>query len=255
MTVIAPGSSLQVMYFSKQVHGMYGKTFLEIGPGYGHLTQVLINAGLTGTAIELSMTSSERLKQRFSESIHDGSLTIKNENFLTAGKLMTQFDLIVSAMVIEHLNSSDEHAFIQKCYDSLRDGGVLMLFVPANPKYWSIEDEVSGHFRRYTRQGLIKLVEPQNFRAIEVDGLTYPLSNILLPLSNLLVRRSESSNLDLERKDRTLLSGHREVMFKTIFPEYFRLILNRFSLYPFYLLQRIFKNHPNSMVIFLRANR
>ena len=234
---------------------MSGMTFLEVGPGSGHLTQILLDEGMSGSVIELSTTACDQLADRFSNSISQGSLVIRNESFLSAVSLTAKFDLVVSAMVLEHLDSSEEKAFVQKCHDSLKTNGVLILFVPANPNYWGIEDEVAGHFRRYTLQSLVNLVKDFNFSVELAHGLTWPLSNILLPLSNLFVKRSEYSNLELEKKERTLLSGHRDVMFKTVFPRSFRFILNKVTLYPFYLAQSIFKNNPNSLVIYLRAKK
>ncbi len=234
---------------------MSGMKFLEVGPGSGHLTQILLDEGMSGSVIELSATACDQLADRFSNSISQGALIIRNESFLTAMSLTAKFDLVVSAMVLEHLDSSEEEAFLQKCHDSLKTNGVLILFVPANPNYWGIEDEVAGHFRRYTSQSLVHLVENFNFSVGLVRGLTWPLSNMLLPLSNLFVKRAEYSNLELEKKERTLLSGHRDVMFKTVFPRSLRFVLNKVTLYPFYLAQNVFKNNPNSLVIYLRAKK
>ena len=41
-------------------------------------------------------------------------------------------------------------------------------------------------------------------------------------------------------REQTELSGIREIPFKTVFPAWFRLILNRVTLYPLFILQRLF---------------
>lgn len=230
-------------------------TFLEVGPGSGDLTQLLLESGMTGSVYELSRTTCEGLTIRFSDSIRQGHLIVRNESFLTSLNQTQKFDFVIAAMVLEHLDSFEERAFIQKCEDFLKTNGVLMLFVPAELSYWGIEDEVAGHFRRYTRQSLTNLLAPFKFSIESIRGLTFPLSNMLLTLSNFLVRRSETPNLQLEIKERTLLSGHRDVMFKTVFPKSFCLILNKFTLYPFYLMQNLFKNSPKSLVIFMKARK
>lgn len=49
-------------------------------------------------------------------------------------------------------------------------------------------------------------------------GLTYPLANMLLPISNRLVAHSERDRLRLSLAERTMLSGDRHVPGKTGFP-------------------------------------
>lgn len=255
MVVLAPGSILQSMFFKRQIKKFKGKYFLEVGPGSGHLTSLLLKEKMSGTVIELSKNSCDVLTERFSGSISDHLLEIKNDSFLSIEGLANKYDLLVSAMVLEHLDSYQEQAFIRKCLNSLKENGVLMLFVPANSNYWGVEDEIAGHFRRYLSSDLIDLLDPAKWEVNLVRGLTWPLSNILLPISNFFVKRAEITNLSLEMHERTLLSGHRDVMYKTVFPRYFRFFLNSFTLYPFYILQNIFKYNSNSLILFMQATK
>jgi phospholipid N-methyltransferase len=252
MPVLAPGNILQLMFLKKQIAAFEGKTFLEVGPGSGNLTEMLLKKGLKGTLVELSKVSCDQLASRFVDQTEEGKLIIKNVSFLSE-PINEKFDLILSAMVLEHLSDTDEKKFLEKCKDSLATNGVLMLLVPANPKYWGIEDEIAGHFRRYTEMSLFQVVNECNLHVEEIRGLTFPLSNMLLPISNFFVKRSESSKTQLDMHHRTLESGHRNVIFKTVFPIYFGLILNSFVLYPFFIAQKIFRNNPKSLILFLRA--
>jgi len=255
MVVLAPGSILQSMFFGRYFKKFKGSKFLEVGPGSGHLTSLLLKEQMSGTIIELSKISCDELTARFSGYISDGLLDIRNESFLSIEGKSTNYDLVVSAMVLEHLDTKQEQAFIEKCLNSLKENGVLMLFVPANSNYWGVEDEIAGHFRRYLSSDLIALLDPTKWEVNLVRGLTWPLSNILLPISNFFVKRAEIMNLSLEMHERTLLSGHRDVMYKTVFPRYFRFFLNPFTLYPFYVLQNIFKHNSNSLVLFMQATK
>ena len=229
MTVLAPGSILQLMFFKKQIATFKGKTFLEVGPGSGNLTDLLLKRGLRGTLVELSKDACDQLAERFADEIEKGNLIIKNSSFLSEST-NDLYDLILSAMVLEHLNDADEKFFIQKCEERLSTNGVLMLFVPSNPKYWGVDDEIAGHFRRYTKLRLCEVVTEFNLNIELISGLTFPLSNILLPISNYFVNRSESYKMQLDMNSRTLLSGHKNVMYKTVFPIYFKFILNEFML-------------------------
>ena len=44
--------------------------------------------------------------------------------------------------------------------------------------------------------------------------------------------------------------GNRNVKYKTTFPKVFNIILNPVILYPFHLLQKVFKNNKNNLVIY-----
>jgi phospholipid N-methyltransferase len=242
------------MFLRKQVVSFKGKTFLEVGPGSGNLTELLLRMGLRGSLVELSKSSCDELSNRFADYIEKGELRIYNTSFLSMPR-NEKYDLVLSSMVLEHLNDVDEKDFISGCEKSLTSNGVLMLFVPANPKYWGVEDEIAGHFRRYTKVRLSEVVNRVNLNIELIAGLTWPLSNILLRISNILVNRSERSNYQLTMNERTLLSGHRNVIFKTVFPNYFKFILNEFTLYPFFIAQSVFKNNSNSLILFLRARK
>ena len=69
--------------------------------------------------------------------------------------------------VVEHIR--DDRAFLKKLHHLLGPHGRLYLTVPAFSWLWSREDEDAGHFRRYSRRGLRRLVRGAGF---EVDYLT-----------------------------------------------------------------------------------
>jgi 2-polyprenyl-3-methyl-5-hydroxy-6-metoxy-1,4-benzoquinol methylase len=242
------------VFLKKQIQSMAGKTFLEIGPGFGDLSGLMLKNRMTGSLIELSEVSCQLLSERFKKQIAGGNLRIRNESFLTAS-IEEKYDLVVSAMVLEHLNDSAALEFLKKCEELLSLNGVLLLFVPSSPRHWGIEDEIAGHFRRYSREMLFEVVGSTKLKIDFVYGLTFPLSNILLPISNFLVKRSEISKAQLSRAERTLLSGHREVKYKVIFPKYFKLLLNELTLFPFIVLQKVYRGHPDSLVLVLGATK
>jgi hypothetical protein len=153
-------------------------------------------------------------------------------------------------MVLEHLADADEARYLERCRKALKPQGHGVLFVPGCPDYWGIEDQTAGHFRRYTYQSLERSIEAHGLRVRHVAGLTYPLSNALFPLSEFLVRRAEAGKLALSTAERTRLSGNRAVPFKTSFPPALGAVLNRWTLYPLHLLQKLNRRNPRSMVIY-----
>jgi SAM-dependent methyltransferase len=85
-------------------------------------------------------------------------------------------DLVVMTDVLEHLESDRES--LKAIGRRLRDGGQLIVTVPALPWLWSEHDVSHHHRRRYTAPVLRSLMETTGFK---IQMLTY-YNFILLPL-------------------------------------------------------------------------
>jgi SAM-dependent methyltransferase len=72
------------------------------------------------------------------------------------------FDLVVALDVLEHLD--DDASASREIRRVLRPDGAAILFVPALPILWGLQDDVSHHRRRYTRATLRE--------AVRAGGLT-----------------------------------------------------------------------------------
>lgn len=249
MEEIAPGSILQRMYFSKRVNPNVYKNFCEIGSGNGILSNLLLSKGLIGKGYDLNASACDNNKSRNAEFISTGKYQVVNGDFLLE-KEQQIYDFIFSCMVIEHLDDNAVNEYFEACKRSISPNGTIAVFVPASMKYWGIEDEIAGHYKRYEFKDLNNIAELHKLKINEISGLTYPLSNWLFSLSNRIISKSEGHKKDLSMQEQTVLSGNRGVKFKTVFPWYFKLFLNPVVLYPFYILQRIFKKHPHNMVIY-----
>ena len=113
--------------------------------------------------------------------------------------------------------------------------------VPGRKDKWGIEDEISGHFRRYNRKDLIGLLIKSGLTDVKVWSVNVPISNLLYGLSNLAIRRSGAlTKKNLSRPEQTKISGFKDTPYKTMFPGWFRFLLNRYTMYPFSILQRFF---------------
>jgi SAM-dependent methyltransferase len=71
------------------------------------------------------------------------------------------FDLVCALDVLEHLD--DDAAALAELRRVLRPGGALVIFVPALPLLWGLQDEVAHHRRRYGRAQLGALVRAARF--------------------------------------------------------------------------------------------
>jgi SAM-dependent methyltransferase len=85
-------------------------------------------------------------------------------------------DLVGMFDVLEHLD--DDVKVLRAVREQLQSRAHLLLTVPAHMKLWSEYDVVSGHRRRYSRSGLMHLLESNGF---EVTFCTEFMS-VLLPL-------------------------------------------------------------------------
>ncbi|HMK38179.1 MAG TPA: class I SAM-dependent methyltransferase [Bacteroidota bacterium] len=78
------------------------------------------------------------------------------------------FDLITMLDMLEHVE--DDGALLRAGRRLLRDGGHILIAVPAFPSLWSKHDEILHHKRRYTRSSLRGLVDRSGFT---IEHLTF----------------------------------------------------------------------------------
>lgn len=254
---LPPGTILQLMYVRERLRDLRPGTFIEIGVGQGYLSRELLRLGWRGTGYEPDAHSAAAAQANNADAIREGLYRIVEANWLDdaalgAGRL-DRVDLILSSMVLEHLDEPDEARYFARCAGLLAPGGRCMLLVPASMHAWGIEDEIAGHYRRYTFARFQELLPRLGWRIDHMCGLTFPLSNLLLPISNWLVARSESGKLALDLEARTRASGRREVYGKTVFPGVAAVLLNERVMYPFHLLQKAFAAYNRSLVIYVEC--
>ena len=152
-----------------------------------------------------------------------------------------QADLVFSMMVMEHIK--DEDHFLRNLLRLLKPGGYCLLAVPGRKDHWGYEDETVGHLRRYDNGDLEQIMEKSGLAQVEVWSVGVPTVNLLYGMGNFLIKRSDDrKKLDWSSRQQTEASGIRRIPFKTVFPSFFKIILNRITLYPLFILQRFFYN-------------
>jgi SAM-dependent methyltransferase len=252
MTPEAPGTILQRLYLRERLREVAPGRFVEVGVGTGRLSRELIRLGWRGEGWDISEEAAARATETNPDAIGTGRYVVHRGDWLAEADAAAA-DLVVSSMVIEHLSEAREARYFIRCRETLAHGGRAVLFVPASPRHWGIEDEIAGHLRRYTRTGLRTRLEEFGFRVDHVAGLTFPISNALLPISNALVRRAEGYKRHLSQDQQTRESGTRSVSFKTTFPRATAVILNERALYPLHLLQKLFRDNDRALVLYAEA--
>lgn len=252
MAVLPPGTLLQLMYLRERLRRLAPGKFIEMGPGSGEITRLLLDHGWSGRSYDLEAKTVASLKIRFAKEISEGRFVALNEDFLSS-EIPEKADLVISCMVMEHLEDDKQSTFMKKSSDCLMPDGVMIGLVPASPAHWGIEDDIAGHCRRYTRETVQELVAVNDWSLLHIAGLTFPVSNLLLPVSNFLVNRSERQKLLLSSLERTKQSGRRSVKYKTHFPAILGLLLNECTLFPLHILQKLCAQSEHALVLFFEA--
>jgi SAM-dependent methyltransferase len=253
MSALPPGTILQLMYLRERLQNRPPGRFVEVGPGKGEVTRLLLDLGWQGESFDLDPLTVAGLQERFAAEIAAKRYRAVCEDVLALHENARKVDLVISCMVMEHLDDAAEPRFMRKGMDLLAPGGRMIGLVPASPDHWGIEDDIAGHCRRYTRDGLRELAAATGWELEHVSGLTYPVSNMLLPVSNRLVRRSEDHKLRLPALERTRLSGRRSVKYKTHLPSFLGLLSNRYTLAPLHWLQKACGDARSALVLYFEA--
>jgi SAM-dependent methyltransferase len=216
-----------------------GRTFIDVGCGSGHLSKLLCDAGFTGTGIDFSERALKIAESSLASYIEKGQYRLQRGDVHDLPDDFSKVDLAISFMVMEHVH--DDIGFIKKISRYVKAGGNIILGVPGRRNCWSLEDETVGHLRRYDRADLDKVLCDANLTRVSVWSVGVPTINLIFGLGVWLVSRSgEKEKIGLSQREKTETSGIRDIPWKTVFPPWVKIVLNRATLYPLLLIQRIF---------------
>lgn len=148
--------------------------FFDIGGGNGFVSYGLIQEGIQTVLVEPGIQGCLNAKRRGVKDIICSTLEDSGcyENSLPSVGL---FD------VVEHIEKDSE--FIQNIHFHMQVDGFIYLTVPSYSFLWSTEDELAGHYRRYSLQQIESLLKNNGF---SIMYSSYFFS--LLPLPILIKR-------------------------------------------------------------------
>lgn len=104
--------------------------------------------------------------------------------------------------VIEHL--PDDVGALREACQALKPGGLLFVTAPALPQFWSYNDEISRHLRRYTRKDFTRLAEQADLQLGDARYFMFLLS----PLYWLARRRPGIAAMSEEEKRERVIRAH-----------------------------------------------
>lgn len=142
---------------------------LEVGCGIGNFTAFLTKYGKVW-AIDINKEYVEKTKQMIKGKAKVGFGDIENGKYFFGGQ---KFDSIICLNVLEHVQDDDRA--LRNVYNLLKNGGILVLLVPAHKFLYGEIDRFIGHFRRYdfseVRNKLTKVgFEVKNSRRLNFLG-------------------------------------------------------------------------------------
>lgn len=165
---------------------------LDFGCGSGILVDELAKQGYDAHGLDIS-----------EEAIKFGVLQgIKNLGVIDSHKINfpdNTFDAVFMLDVLEHLE--DEKWALDEIRRVLKPRGVAIIMVPAYRFLWGVQDEVSHHYRRYTKSSLLKKIrESEPLRVVRSSYfntfLFLPIASVRF-LSSIFDIRGRESDLDI----------------------------------------------------------
>lgn len=130
---------------------------LEVGSGIGNLTRIILERADHVVATDIDDAHLEILRRELG---HEPRVTLSRFDLSEPAPPAVaerRYDAIVAINVIEHVD--DDVAAVRQLASLLAPRGQLLVYVPALPLLFGTVDEALGHFRRYTRGSLAKLLQ------------------------------------------------------------------------------------------------
>jgi 2-polyprenyl-3-methyl-5-hydroxy-6-metoxy-1,4-benzoquinol methylase len=146
-------------WICERIDSAVGERVLEVGSGIGNIVSEILGKDRVSAlvATDLSESSLKTLRDRMGDDSRLSTQVWNAEEAPPAALLAEKFDTIVCSNVLEHIKDHD--AAVRNMRQLLKPHGKLVILVPANPRIFNGMDEDLGHFRRYTRPELTRVLE------------------------------------------------------------------------------------------------
>jgi SAM-dependent methyltransferase len=148
---------------------------LDIGCGTGANLRMLAGTGFNVIGLDRSIYALSLTQKKTNSPLINGDVTglpIRTESV----------GLIIAMDILEHLENDMEG--IREFHRVLKRGGNLFLTVPTFKSLWGIQDVVTGHKRRYSKQETLSKLRQGGF-----ETLRYSYFNFFLFFPILMSRR------------------------------------------------------------------
>jgi SAM-dependent methyltransferase len=175
-----------------------GKKIADYGGGTGDIAHHLQNAGYEVTLYDYYEEGLKIAKSR-------GIKKVKKID-LNAPLPPKQYDVVCAFDVIEHFEN--DTALLKQFNKSLKKDGVIYITVPAHPLLWQKTDIIGGHYRRYNRKTMTKLLTETGYEILTVKHffvMTLPLLLLRKILDKFKIRKQEHEEIKINKTINNIL--------------------------------------------------
>ncbi len=142
---------------------------LEIGSGAGNISRYFLEDESKIMLSDIRDNYCQRLKNKFDDKkslLGIAKINLTDPDFDSKHKdIFNTFDTVFALNVVEHIED-DFHA-IKNCYKLLKKDGHLLILVPSCQHLYNQFDVGLGHYRRYTKSSLARIIMMNNFTIIK----------------------------------------------------------------------------------------
>jgi len=142
-----------------------GNKIFEAGCGNGNITRLIFQTNRMDRylGVDISKDFCNQLQNTLVPPLHTEArfvaMDLENPDLAILGTDL--FDSIICLNVLEHIQ--EDQKLLKLFFSKLSPGGRLILQVPAFPALFGTIDEIDGHHRRYSRNGLGDLLRNGGF--------------------------------------------------------------------------------------------
>lgn len=211
------------------------RNFLEVGCGSGDLLVRLNKKGFSGVGIDYEQEAVNEAKKRLKYNGIYSTSVLKKDLFQIKNNT---YELILMMDVLEHIKQDTKA--LKKINSILKPNGYFIMSVPCHMSKWCLTD-TWGHIRRYERNELTLKLEKSGFQIIKFYCFGFPFLNIIKPIREFLMKQQfkrDSKAKKFTKEETTRQSG----LYRP-FQRYFAFLSNKYFLFPFMLIQRLFFNY------------
>jgi len=148
----------------ENIEGYVGDRIMEIGPGIGNITEFFIHKEKV-IGVDISKKMLEKLSKRIKRNNFEFyKCDVTDDQILKLRK--KNIDTVVCLNVLEH-TKKDKKA-LENMHKVLKKGGRIILLVPNIKFLYGNLDKNLGHYRRYAKKELIRLMKEAGFKVEKV---------------------------------------------------------------------------------------
>ena len=139
-----------------------GKDVAEVGAGIGSVSRLLLEQPIERLA---AFEPSANMFPLLAEAVRADARAQAVNGAFDASQAGRNYDSVLYVNVLEHVEHEREQ--LAAAHAALRPGGHLLVFVPALAWLYSDFDREVGHYRRYSRDALERVVVHAGFEVVD----------------------------------------------------------------------------------------